>query len=430
MNILMMTNTYTPHVGGVARSVAAFSEQYRAMGHQVIVVAPEFEGMPVAEKHVVRVPAIQKFNGSDFSVCLPVFGRLTHMLDEFKPDIVHSHHPFLIGSIALRIASQYNVPHVFTHHTRYEEYTHYVPGDSPLLKRFVIQLGTHYANLCSHVFAPSASLATTLQQRLVTVPISVVPTGVQLDKFACGSGAGFRQVMNIPEQAFVVGHVGRLASEKNLEFLADALSLSLQNNPQAFCLIVGSGPEEGAIKHVFTQRGVQDRLIMQGLLTGPMLVSAYKAMDVFAFSSLSETQGMVVTEAMAAGVPVVALCAPGVNEVVRNNENGRLLDACSVADFAAELLVFADYSVAEREGFRQAAYATAESFSIQNSAQAALASYQKLVDSQPSHHSDHDDSWSSLLPLIQAEWDIILSYVQAAGESAFADAQAPSGDAL
>jgi glycosyltransferase involved in cell wall biosynthesis len=120
MNILMMTNTFTPHVGGVAGSVSSFTETYRARGHRVMVIAPEFDNQPAQETDVLRIPALQHFNGSDFSVVLTVPGYISDAVERFKPDIIHSHHPFLIGSNALRFAYTYDLPLVFTHHTFFE----------------------------------------------------------------------------------------------------------------------------------------------------------------------------------------------------------------------------------------------------------------------------------------------------------------------
>ena len=104
MNILMMTNTYTPIIGGLEKSVQTFTEEFRKRGHRVIVAAPTFEGMPTGEKDVIRVPAIQHFNGTDFSLQLPIPGFLNEKLNDFRPDIVHAHHPFLMGGTALRVA--------------------------------------------------------------------------------------------------------------------------------------------------------------------------------------------------------------------------------------------------------------------------------------------------------------------------------------
>ena len=183
MRILMVTNTFAPHVGGVARSVTAFTEEYRRRGHRVVVVAPEFAGMPEHEDDVIRVQALQNFNGSDFSVVLKPPLHLARAMEDFSPDIIHAHHPFLLGSTALRLARSFSTPLVFTHHTLYERYTHYVPGDSAALKRFVTRLSTNYANLCARVFAPSDSTARTLRERQVHVPMTVVPTGVRLTDF-------------------------------------------------------------------------------------------------------------------------------------------------------------------------------------------------------------------------------------------------------
>jgi glycosyltransferase involved in cell wall biosynthesis len=253
MNIVMVTNTFTPHVGGVARSVAAFSAEYRRCGHRVLVVAPEFPDMPQDEVDVVRIPAIQNFNGSDFSVVLPIAGLLTESLDAFQPEIVHAHHPYLLGMTALRIARYRELPLVFTHHTLYEQYTHYVPGDSPTLRQFVIELATHYANLTDQVFAPSESIVSLIKERGVQAPIAVIPTGVDLERFGRGMGSRFRTTMGIPEDAFIVGHVGRLAPEKNLKFLAEVLAVFLKANNRAHILVAGVGPSKQEIQTVFSR---------------------------------------------------------------------------------------------------------------------------------------------------------------------------------
>src|SRR4051812_29476813 len=328
MNICMMTNTYLPHVGGVARSVSTFADEYRRQGHNVLVVAPNFEGRRPpkrAEAIVERVAAIQKFNGSDFSVRLPLAAALSDRLDAFAADIIHAHHPFLLGDPALRIATNKNVPIVFTHHTRYEDYTHYVPFDSPALKAVAINLPTQFANLCDGVIAPSESIAKLIRKRGVTVPIAVVPTGIDVKAFANAEGLAFRQRYQIPPRSFVVGHVGRLAPEKNLDYLAEAAAQFLKRSRDTYFLVVGDGPSAEGMKATFANLGVGNRLVLAGKHTGRSLHEAYRAMDVFAFASKSETQGMVLAEAMAAGLPVVALNAPGVREVMRDGENGAML---------------------------------------------------------------------------------------------------------
>src|SRR6185503_18068741 len=136
MNILMMTNTYKPILGGLEKSVEIFTNEYRKRGHRVIIVAPEFEGME-PEVDVTRAPAIQKVGGTEFSIHFPTPGVLTDFFNSFKPDIIHSHHPFMLGNSALRAARSFKVPLIYTYHTSYEKYTDYVPGKSMALKRFM-----------------------------------------------------------------------------------------------------------------------------------------------------------------------------------------------------------------------------------------------------------------------------------------------------
>ncbi|NNG03042.1 MAG: glycosyltransferase [Inquilinus sp.] len=415
MNILMMTNTYSPHVGGVARSVERFAAAYRRRGHEVLVVAPEFEDMPRGETGVLRIPAIQNFNGSDFSVVLPVSLLLVSALDRFRPDIVHAHHPFLIGATAVRVASSRGLPLVFTHHTLYERYTHYVPGDSPALQRFVIDLSTSYANLCDQIFAPSRTIADLLRRRGVTAPISEVPTGLDLAAFHGGDGTRFRTRYDIPADAFLVGHIGRLAPEKNLAFLARAVVRFLRATPTARFAVVGGGPSEAAIRAIFAAAGLADRLVLTGTLTGDALVDAYRAMDVFAFASQSETQGMVLTEAMACGVPVVAVDAPGVREVVRDGENGRLLPVEDEAVFSAALADLAGRDTAALEAMQRSAEKTAEAFAIDRCADLALGLYRQCLDREVQQQRRDETPWERAMRLITAEWELLKGVAGATG---------------
>jgi len=417
MNIALITNTFTPHVGGVARSVEAFAKAYRELGHRVLVVAPEFEDAPEYETDVFRIPAIQHFNGSDFSVVLTVPGELSDKIEEFKPDIIHSQHPFLLGWTAVRIARTLDLPLVFTHHTLYEQYTHYVPGDSLTMKRFVIELSTRYANLADQVFAPSESIRDMLLERGVTSPVLVVPTGVSVERFAYGKGSDFLMKKHIPKDAFVVGHMGRLAPEKNLEFLARSVVAFMKEHGEAVFLLVGTGPSQEAIEQIFAEAGMSDRLYMCGVLEQDDLADTLNAMSVFAFASKSETQGMVLTEAMAAGLPVVAIDAPGVREVVVDASNGRLIGVETEEAFAAALQWVYARSRDEMRTLIAAARATAESFSMAVSARKALAAYENLRPDPAIRQPEYELGWDQIRVRIEAEWDILKTVAQAGDEA-------------
>lgn len=417
MNILMVTNTFLPHVGGVARSVTGFTAEFRKRGHRVVVVAPIFEGIPERETDVVRIPAVQNFNGSDFSVPMLATGKVISALKTFPTQVVHSHHPFLLGDTALRVAASRDIPVVFTHHTMYEKYTHYVPGDSPRLKRFVLDLVTGYCNLCDAVIAPSRTVAEEIVRRGVKVPVSVIPTGVNVEVFGKGDGVAFRKRMGIPPDAFLAGHVGRLAPEKNLGFLTGAMVRFLLMNREARFFLAGEGPMKKVIEQTFADKGLADRLHSRGVMDFPELASAYRSMDVFAFSSRSETQGMVLTEAMAAGTPVVALDASGVREVVRDKENGRLLPGEDQEAFVSALSWVAGLSPEERRLLGEGVARTVDSFSLPNTAEDTLALYESLIGRNPSRKTIEPSPWTSARKRVEEEWKIVRNIAHAAGQA-------------
>lgn len=417
----MFTNTYLPHVGGVARSVDFFAQDLRALGHRVLVVAPTFpETMGPGEnsEQVLRVPAVQNFNGSDFSVKIPVPFIIGQHIDDFKPDIIHSHHPFLMGDTALRIARKRELPLVFTHHTLYEQYTHYVPLDSEAMKKFVIELSTSYANFCDRIIAPSRSIARLIQQRGVRQSIAEIPTGVDLEFFARGSRARYRSALDIPEDAVVIGHLGRLAPEKNLQYLAAAVAEFIARQPQAFFLVAGSGPSAEEIRNIFEKKSLAPQLIMPGRQTGQDLSDTYRAMDLFVFASQSETQGMVLLEAMAAGKPVIALDASGVREVVHDGQNGRLLpaDAGRQAFSDAIQQFFENSTMADQ--WRRHAMETARNLSRENCARRLERLYRSVLDEREAAAalkvSDELIGWDSLLDSLKVEWQLLLQKTAAA----------------
>lgn len=430
MKICMMTNTYLPHVGGVARSVSTFAYEFIRQGHDVLVVAPNFDGKPLPperEAIVERIPSLQNFNGSDFSVRLPFAAGLSDRLDAFEADIIHAHHPFLLGDTALRVARNKNVPIIFTHHTRYEDYTHYVPF-SETLKEIAIELPTHFANLCDGVIAPSESIARLIRKRGVRTPMTVVPTGIDVEAFARADGTRARARYGIPPGALVVGHVGRLAHEKNMGYLGEAVALFLKNHPEARFLVVGDGPDREQMEVLFTGHGVRDRLILAGKRTGNSLREAYRGMDLFAFASHSETQGMVVAEAMAARLPVVALNAPGVREVV-SSSNGALLPAATPPAEFAEALARLAADASLRTALAQGATVTARDFSRERSACRVLAFYEETLRSTRARQLENDlHPWTALLKRVGLEWDLLAAHTQTLASAVFGENKEKSED--
>lgn len=405
MNILMFTNTYRPIVGGVSESVQRLKSRLQREGHRVLVVAPKMVGQPRHESDVVRVAAVQHFNGSDFSLPVPIPGQLYEVIEAFEPDIIHSHHPFLLGDTAARAAETYGLPLIFTHHTLYEHYTHYVPGDSPRMQRFAVALSTEYTHLCDAVIAPSESVRDLLRNRGANDAVQVVPSGVDTQRFARGDGARLRAQLGISSAAYVVGHVGRLALEKNLPFLAEAVTRLLRARRDAHFLVVGDGDAREAMRAVAMHAGVADRVHFTGKLREQALIDAYHAMDVFAFASHSETQGMVLVEAMAAGLPVVAVNATGVREVLVHGGNGLLLPSDDAETLGGLLATLGDAQ--RRALLREGALATAADFDEARCTARCLAVYRRAIAAGgPFSHAD-DGAWERVRGRLGAEWQLL-----------------------
>ena len=403
MNVLMMTNSYVPFVSGVVRSIQTFSRALREQGHNVLIVAPAQEGAPAGEWDVVRMPAIQHVTDNDYSIRLPIPGYLTRSVDEFQPDVIHAHHPMLLGDTGLRIAAGRDLPVVFTHHTMYEHYAHYFSDDSAV-ERFAARLATEFANLCDHVIAPSQSVAEVIRERGVETPVTVIPTGIDVGSFTRSRGAATRRRLKIPREAFVVGYVGRLAPEKNLAFLIPALTDFLRSHQDAHALFVGDGSSRDDVLQAGRDAGLEGRWHSTGALTGKELTDAYAALNVFAFASQSETQGMVLAEAMAAGVPVVAIDASGVREIVDDQANGRVIEHEDRQAFIAAIEEIAAASKIRQASLRKAARAKAADYSTQRCVEKLVNVYRQARSSRGEQESDA--LWAAAMRRIDEEFKI------------------------
>jgi len=412
MNILMMTNTYFPMVGGLEQSVYSFSEAFKSLGHEVLIVTPAFGGAPQEEPGVIRIPAFQKFGGTVFSVNFPISGLLERYMKKFVPDMVHSHGPFFMGDLALRLSRQHAIPLVFTYHCMFEQYVHYWPVQNEVVKRFMIKLAAGYSNLVDQVIVPSESVQDILVKRGVKAPIEVIPTGIDAQHFSKGDGIAFRKLHQIPLDALVVGHAGRLSPEKNLGFLTNCMVGLLKGDPRVHALIVGHGPSQDLIKNAFKAAGLDNRLHLTGVLRYQDLVDAYFAMDVFAFASLSETQGIVLIEAMAAGLPVVALDAPGVREVVEDYHNGRLLNEMDERSFIDALIWSLSRTSEELQTIKQIVRMTVQKYPIMSVAKHALEVYDKIRSRRSVSLGKKNSSRYLVQWRMKTEWDIYSNYIK------------------
>lgn len=338
MRILMISDVYFPRVNGVSTSISVFRQAFRARGHDVTLVAPAYGDGP-AEAGIERIRSRYLFIDPEDRVMRPGdIRRLKPKLQGGGFDIVHVQTPFVAHHAGVRLARELGVPVVETYHTYFEAYLHcYVPWlPTGWLRGLARRVTRRQCNAVDGVVAPSSAMAAALQSYGVTTPTTVLPTGIELDAFTEGDGDAFRRRLGIAPERPVLLYVGRVAHEKNIGFLLEVLQRVRQRQPQVLLLIAGEGPATANLQRRTRGMGLTGSVRFIGYLslTGE-LQSCYRAADVFVFASRTETQGLVLLEAMALGVPVVSTAVMGTRDVLQADA-GALVAADDVADFAAK----------------------------------------------------------------------------------------------
>lgn len=338
MHVGLFTDSYLPRTSGVVRAVEAAGRHLRNRGHRVSIVAPAYVGYVDEDPDVVRFPSIVPPGHPDFPLAIPYSAPHLRVLRERRLDVVHTHSPFLLGGVGWWVARSLEVPVAFTYHTRYADYAHYAPVLGDLTRPLVLAYTTAYCNRCDRVLVSVPSLMRLLRTHGVRAHIEVVPSvGVEASAFVHGASDSTRARLGIPASAPLLLYVGRLAQEKGLTLLLDALA---GLPPSVWLLLVGDGPEREALRVRAERLGIARRVVFAGSQAHEGVVEALYACDVFAFPSQTETLGLAVIEAMAAGRATVAVRSDVMADIVRDGETGVLVaaDPAAFARAAWDLL--------------------------------------------------------------------------------------------
>lgn len=336
MKIAMMTNSYKPFVAGVPVSVERLTEGLRRIGHEVVVFAPSYD-MQEEEQDVVRYGSLLRNVAGGFSVPNSLDPIIEERFREEDFDVIHVHHPMMMGEAARYLSKRYEVPLVFTYHTRYEQYLHYVglSGLSRLMPSYI----RHCTTPCDLVIAPTPLMKEYLEEISVKPPVSVLPTGLPMDSFLPDEekAAQIRR-MYLRGRKHLFVSVSRLAKEKNVEFLIRSVKLIKERRGSDFkLLLVGDGPEIKHLQRLAEELGVQEEIVFVGAVPNEEIRNYCHAADLFLFASRSETQGIVLIESMAAGTPVLAVRATGTEDVVICGENGYMTNVSEI-EFSEKLM--------------------------------------------------------------------------------------------
>ena len=349
MNVLLISDTYFPRVNGVSTSIRTFARALSRMGHAVTIVAPDYgpatgrdEG--AGEFELIRLPARKVFfDPEDYLIRGSAMRGAVRDLSRRHWDVIHVHTPFRAHQLGVRLARATGRPTVETYHTHFEEYAAlYLPwlGWAPL-RWLTRQWSCSLCNEVDHLIVPTAQMAGVLQRYGIDTPYSVIPTGIDLDEFSGGSGERFRRAHGISTERPVMVTVSRLAREKNIGFLIDVLERLLPEFPDLLLVIAGEGPDALRLRTRVAGRGLENNVRFFGNLPrSRQLLDCYRAGDLFVFASPTETQGLVLIEAMALGLPIVSTAVLGTAAVLEHARGARRSaeDADVFAGHVADLL--------------------------------------------------------------------------------------------
>jgi 1,2-diacylglycerol 3-alpha-glucosyltransferase len=344
MRILMISDVYFPRVNGVSTSIQTFRRELAALGHESTLIAPAYPAAHDDDTGIVRIGSRRvPFDPEDRMMKAGEIRRLAARLDAEAYDIVHIQTPFVAHYLGVHLADRLGLPRVETYHTFFEEYLfHYIPF---LPLTWLQGLARRYSRAQSRdvdaLIVPSSAMRDRLGEYGVETPMHVLPTGIPLAEFSGGDGAAFRRAHRIPAGRPMLLFVGRVAFEKNIEFLIGALELALRAVPDLLLVIAGEGPASGDLKKLVARRHLQEHVLFVGYLErNRSLLDCYRAADAFVFASRTETQGLVLLEAMALGVPVISTAVMGTRDIVGPGR-GALVPEDNEAAFAAAIVRYA-----------------------------------------------------------------------------------------
>jgi len=377
LRVAIFSDSALPILNGVSVSIDLLVRGLRDQGHSVHIFTAAHFRYRDPDPNTYRFPAVETPWTKNYPLAFPPFYGMLHKFRRHTFDIIHSHTPFTIGFVGLRWAESHGIPIVSTYHTLYDRYAHYIPFFPRRYLRFKIAKHTSfYYNSVDHVLTPSDASKRWLLRHSVDTPITVIPTGApdrqMLDR------SEIRQSLKISPEHKVLLYVGRIALEKNLGVLLEAAAKVMRSDPAVRLWLVGDGPHRQACVERARALGIGDRVTFAGFVPRSEVDRYYAAADLFVFSSVTETQGLVVQEAMTYGLPTVALVGGGASDSIVDDVNGYAVKGDAKGLSEAIDLVLHDEAVYSR--LSKGAQSTVRQYTASGMAERVVDVYRSVID--------------------------------------------------
>jgi glycosyltransferase involved in cell wall biosynthesis len=382
LKIALVTDTYFPRINGVATSTQIFAEEFAKLGHEVHIYAPAFPNSIDDSENfkVYRFPSMYLFFDPEDRLGLPNKDKkLVQQFIDNKYDIVHTQTPFTIGGPAVKWARKSGAKVVHTYHTLFAAYTEHYLWFLPkaLGIWYAESTSRRYCNSCDLLITPSTEMQNVLASYRVQKPIEVIPTGIRLERFIGKDGNRFRKMKGYQPEDKLLLFMGRVAEEKNIDFLLKVVDRLKNKVPHLKFLIAGEGAAKKRLEKMVDELQLQDVVHFAGYLSKEDWRDCYAGSDLFVFASVTETQGLVVTEAMAAGTPVVAVGEMGIKDVMASNKGGLVtkLDEDEFTDAVYRMMT--DKALYEQK--KSETLAEADKWSSTSMAKRMISAYEQLL---------------------------------------------------
>jgi len=378
LRIGIFSNCYQPVINGVVRSISVFRDELIRQRHTVYVFAPEARGYEDQEPGILRYRAVEITHPTVFSLPIPFSRSISKLIPHLHLDVIHSQHPVALGSAAAHQARRLRIPLVFTYHSHYETYAPYIPFNQRMVKSLTREVVSSYLERCQRVIVPSESIRAIVGEEYPDVASRsvIIPTPVDLSVYEHLDPEPIRARYGLGE-SFTFFVVTRLALEKGLMELLRAFALLAKERPEARLLMIGDGPLRNDLAGQAEALGLAGRVILAGAVPFEQVPQHLAAADAFAYASLNETQGLAIVEAMAAGLPVVAMDAPGVRDTVADGVSGLLTppDEASLAEGMRRLMDDGPLRARLSAGAR----AAAAQYAVPDATQRLLGVYEEAI---------------------------------------------------
>ena len=375
--IALFSDSALPVLNGVSVSIETLVRELRSRGHRVHVFTTRYPGHVDDDPNTHRFRSVQTPLWRGFPLAVPPFYPMLREFRRQQFDIVHTHTPFTVGFVGLRWAESHEIPIVSTYHTHYDKYAYYLPLAPKRYLRYKIAKHLNfYYNHVEQVVTPSEASKRWLLRHSVHTPITVVPTGVPAPRMIGRSEA--RDALGFSPQKRVLLFAGRIAKEKNVGLLVSAVAIALKQLPQIEFVLVGDGPARAQYRALARDLGIGDHVRFVGAVKRSEMDRYYAASDLFVFSSMTETQGLVVAEAMSYGLPALVVQGGGAGEAVKDGVNGFVLRNEPAAFARSVLRVLEDDALHAR--LAEGARATGRESSIARMTDSVLEVYSRALE--------------------------------------------------